>query len=282
MKKLLILGLLSISLIGCSKNSKEVVTNESSQSIQESSKDYSVNSPISVEKLPEEENIKNPRNEFVDNFLVDKPMNKDALREEGIIVGGLEDIDGGDYSINHSVLVEYSISNELTTELYERLKEEEPDFAKTSDFDHDGLTDYEEIEIYKSNPNKMSTAGDSYTDKYKVENKMDLNKVYDMEWQKVNGNEDVLYLPGDSYSFLAKEVEVWDNYLDDKNVFVISVGFNFIGDLKFLAHSSNNYKVELLNTYDNSLKEIEVEKKDSYILIHTLKGYDKYKVTKIN
>lgn len=44
-----------------------------------------------------------------------------------------------------------------------------------SDTDGDGLTDKEEIEIYGSNPKKVSTADDLYTDKYKVEHGMDVN-----------------------------------------------------------------------------------------------------------
>ncbi len=37
-----------------------------------------------------------------------------------------------------------------------------------SDSDNDGLTDKEELEIYNSDPTKLSTAGDLYTDGYKV------------------------------------------------------------------------------------------------------------------
>ena len=43
------------------------------------------------------------------------------------------------------------------------------------DSDGDGLTDKEEIEVYHSDPAKVSTAGDLYTDGYKVENGMDVN-----------------------------------------------------------------------------------------------------------
>jgi hypothetical protein len=48
-----------------------------------------------------------------------------------------------------------------------------------SDSDHDGLTDKEEIEVYQSDPLKYSTSGDLYSDKYKVQNGMDLNAYYD-------------------------------------------------------------------------------------------------------
>ena len=42
-----------------------------------------------------------------------------------------------------------------------------------SDSDYDGLTDKEEIEVYGTDPLKASTAGDLYTDAYKVQNGMD-------------------------------------------------------------------------------------------------------------
>lgn len=48
-----------------------------------------------------------------------------------------------------------------------------------SDSDNDGLTDKEEIEVYKSDPLKSSTAGDLYIDGYKVEHNMNLFAKYD-------------------------------------------------------------------------------------------------------
>ena len=48
-----------------------------------------------------------------------------------------------------------------------------------SDSDFDGLTDKEEIEVYGSDPLKASTAGDLYSDSYKVENGMDLFTYYE-------------------------------------------------------------------------------------------------------
>lgn len=54
-----------------------------------------------------------------------------------------------------------------------------------SDTDEDGLTDKEEIEIYGSDPLKMSTSGDLYSDKYKVENGMDINTYYEREKETI-------------------------------------------------------------------------------------------------
>ncbi len=48
-----------------------------------------------------------------------------------------------------------------------------------SDSDHDGLTDKEEIEVYHTDPTAYSSAGDYYSDSYKIANGMDLDKKYD-------------------------------------------------------------------------------------------------------
>lgn len=53
------------------------------------------------------------------------------------------------------------------------------------DSDNDGLSDKDEVEVYKSNPTSKSTAGDLYTDGYKVENGMDLFTAYDYEGEIV-------------------------------------------------------------------------------------------------
>ena len=51
--------------------------------------------------------------------------------------------------------------------------------ADNSDTDHDGLTDVDELNIYKSDPLKYSTSDDLYSDGYKVVSGMDVNKKYE-------------------------------------------------------------------------------------------------------
>jgi hypothetical protein len=55
------------------------------------------------------------------------------------------------------------------------------DYRDGSDSDYDGLTDKEEIEEYGTDPLKASTAGDLYTDGYKVANDMDLFSFVDYD-----------------------------------------------------------------------------------------------------
>ena len=59
------------------------------------------------------------------------------------------------------------------------------DTEEGSDTDYDGLTDKEEIEVYGTNPLAASTAGDLYSDKYKVENGMDVFTYIEYENEMV-------------------------------------------------------------------------------------------------
>lgn len=55
------------------------------------------------------------------------------------------------------------------------------DFYNGSDTDNDGLTDKEEIEVYNSDPLKMSTSGDLIPDSYKIAMGLEINSKYNME-----------------------------------------------------------------------------------------------------
>lgn len=84
-----------------------------------------------------------------------------------------------------------------------------------SDSDSDGLTDKEEIEIYDSDPLKASTAGDLYTDGYKVANGMELQKSYPYEGEKVypnNSCENVLLKAVEPTDFNAVVTDVTGEY----------------------------------------------------------------------
>ena len=50
------------------------------------------------------------------------------------------------------------------------------DNDKNADSDLDGLSDYDELVVYHTNPAAFSTAGDMYSDKYKVENGLDVTE----------------------------------------------------------------------------------------------------------
>lgn len=80
------------------------------------------------------------------------------------------------------------------------------------DSDGDGLSDKEEIEVYGSDPAKASTAGDLYTDGYKIENGMDVNKYYDRSDISFDSNEcSEVILTADTVSDLNAHISKKDN-----------------------------------------------------------------------
>jgi len=88
------------------------------------------------------------------------------------------------------------------------------------DTDLDGLSDKEEIEVYNSDPLKMSTSGDLYSDKEKVELGLDIHTHYDRDMSEMN--EDNKFLPNDlqkedkSFSY---EVNTYDDYCQTYFIF---------------------------------------------------------------
>lgn len=270
-KRLGLICVLSVLLVGCHKTDTIEI-----QKINETNQEIYSDLLVKETLSDNDSGVSNPNNNFVDLFLSEETIDVKSLEEDGVI---LEDVNDDSSDNLNPILAEYLSSNQLSEELYFRLKEEID--IKDFDFDHDGLTDYEEIEVYHSNPNLLSTSGDFYTDKYKVDNNMDLFTKYDMEWQKSSNFDDLYYLPGNAYSFLSKTPEIWENYLDDSSQFVVYVGFDFVGDIKFITNIPNDYKVEVLNTFDKTSAEIKAEYGEDYILIHTDKGYDKYLFTLI-
>ena len=80
-----------------------------------------------------------------------------------------------------------------------------------SDTDHDGLTDKEEIEVYKSDPLKASTAGDLYTDKEKIDAGLDLHTSATYEGTPP--------IPGNRYSAVTLTAKT----ADDRNAIIQDV-----------------------------------------------------------
>jgi hypothetical protein len=58
------------------------------------------------------------------------------------------------------------------------------DAQKTMDSDHDGLSDYDEINIYHTDPNLADTDGDGYLDGDEIAHSYDPNKSGDDKLQK--------------------------------------------------------------------------------------------------
>lgn len=123
-----------------------------------------------------------------------------------------------------------------------------------SDTDGDGLTDKEEIETYHSDPLKASTAGDLYTDGYKVKHDMDLTKKYDYEGeQKFPGNtaEGVELEATNPLSFNAACQDLNDYYeIDGANIIKSLTLYKFEGKLRITIGQETKKKYNIRNLSD--------------------------------
>ena len=172
----------------------------------------------------------------------------------GIIVGI---IFGVGYFLNKKEIkkLEASIPSMSTEEILllqqEKLKSEASDIVglskweklekglsigDNSDTDGDGLTDKEEIEVYNTNPLKISSSGDTIPDGVKVKNSMDLTKKYSS-----NEMDFGVFAKYESVKFKDKSVE---NSL--ANIYEIE-GYKVNGIVPIKNYAITNYsgKVEL-------------------------------------
>ena len=136
----------------------------------------------------------------------------------------------------------------------------------TDDTDSDGLTDDEEINIYHSDPTKKSTADDFYSDKYKVDNGMDIKQKYDHEGEL-------------TYEWnMCPEVSLKAENINDLDASIKEKSLPGVEDLVILkAYTMYNYSGEIgidvseivknsgisiddINIYKNTLSDPEVKK----------------------
>lgn len=113
------------------------------------------------------------------------------------------------------------------------------DYRDGSDTDFDGLTDKEEIEIYGTDPLQASTAGDLYSDGYKIEHEMDLFSFceYDGEINfKYNECSEVTLKADEPTDFYAVVQDYTDRYsLADFGINTVYKGYwiyNYNGEVQ--------------------------------------------------
>ncbi|MCR4902624.1 MAG: hypothetical protein K6A23_07190, partial [Butyrivibrio sp.] len=135
---------------------------------------------------------------------------------------------------------------DYNSEYFEELKNESSDLegltkydkylmhlnpADDSDSDGDGLTDKEEIEIYFSDPLKISTSGDLYEDGYKVANNMDLNTYYEY-------NDELIYKWNQCDELMFSATTADDLYASSSN---ITGSIPAISNYTIAEYRINNY-----------------------------------------
>ena len=151
--------------------------------------------------------------------------------------------------------------------------------ANGSDSDNDGLSDQEEIEVYKSNPLKASTAGDLYFDSFKIQNGMDVNKKYEYNGEKTfiyNECEEVkleALLPSDFFAVVKRSEEI-KNIAENK-VYLQYKVYNFGGILSFdISKTLSENKLEQNDIYvyvsdGKSIKKVNFSEKNNLIKLRT-------------
>ena len=109
------------------------------------------------------------------------------------------DISTSDVDMDSIIETYKTMDSDIEGKTYYDLYEMGLNPQEGADTDMDGLSDRDEIEIYGSDPTLYSTAGDLYSDKYKVENGLDVA-------EKVAGGKDQAY-PYNSCSNIKLEAD---------------------------------------------------------------------------
>lgn len=136
--------------------------------------------------------------------------------------------------------------------------------ANGSDTDGDGLSDKEEIEVYGSDPLKVSTSGDLYSDLYKVQNNMDISVKYEYEQEMI--------FP---YNECAEISLLAESPVDFNAVVLNHSGANRVNGAKPLAqYEVYNYSGIVTIDYSKIASEIDISKVDIFVSDgSTLKKY---------
>lgn len=139
------------------------------------------------------------------------------------------------------------------------------------DSDGDGLSDYDEINIYKSNPLKYSTADDIYSDGYKVFLGYDLKKRYETFTILETVNPKVKVEIDNAYDmqFVYKEYHglIPEGYYLGFQPFRL---FSFSGEINVELDNPNNYQVLSYDIITNKIKKIS-SKQENENLVFTVK-----------
>ncbi len=133
-----------------------------------------------------------------------------------------------------------------------------------SDSDFDGLTDKEEIEVYKSDPLKVSTAGDLYTDKYKVDHNMDVNEYCEYDGEESISCDEVPFFEFTANSPVDFDLKIKDctEHISDfkEHETYRKIDYDSVYGLYIISNYTNNtFKIDLSTFYANKGNDIDVK-----------------------
>lgn len=222
-------------------------------------------------------NVSNPKNIINETFNLDvsKINTKSTLSSDD--KDEMMKYFVGDYlyDLNQRYLNSDYITRELCLEMYEA------GFIY-SDFDNDGVTNYQEYEVYHSDPNKKSTSGDIYSDGYKVLWKMDLNTYYEVDWTQASNNIFIYPVDMDYIGASIISPEFTYNYLDFENLVYLNLSTVYNGYIRLYLNEKMRDidTVEIYNTWTLEHEVIESiigeNELGVYIEFFEPKGYDSF------
>ena len=163
----------------------------------------------------------------------------------------------------------------------------------SSDTDNDGLTDYQEVRSYNSNPLKYSTADDGISDYIKIEKDLDVNTKYDINQikvEEVRKNSRITLIPNDVESEVYGDLEEFSNDTKVNSTHKVFNLLKFEGKVEYntnnensilLIREGNEYTEFDSYTNKDGILEIEITKDDNYkdFVITTKENYENYKNT---
>lgn len=163
----------------------------------------------------------------------------------------------------------------------DRLTNEEEIVAGTdlnnSDTDGDGLSDYEEVNRYNSNPLKYSTSGDNISDYIKAKRDLDINRKYtesEVKPEEVKPKYNVTLKPGNINS---QYYGAFKEYGNDNNIKSSYYVFNMLDYEGTVEYDTNDKNTILLLREGSKYTEFSKYKNEEGKLIITISKDDNYK-----
>lgn len=160
-----------------------------------------------------------------------------------------------------------------------------------SDSDGDGLTDYDEVKKYNSDPAKYSTSGDDISDYIKVQRKLEIDKTYKAsqvkpEDVKVNGN--ITLKPDTIESQYYGGLEEYETDKKLNSTYRVFDLLDFVGIVEYNTNNSdsillvkNGSKYYEFPNYENDGGKltITITEDDNYtdFVITTKENFENYK-----
>ena len=146
-----------------------------------------------------------------------------------------------------------------------------------SDSDGDGLTDYEEIHRYNSDPTKYSTSDDNISDYIKVQRELQINRKYtpsEVKPEEVEVGYNIKLIPEDINSQYYGGLEQFNN---DATINSTHNVFNLLNFKGIIEYETGNTESILLLREGKNYSEFKNYKNENGKLIITITEDDNYK-----